>query len=58
MYCDNQSVTENATISELTLSMKLNAICHHKVRESVACVWIRIAWIKFENDLAYLFTKS
>ena len=36
MYCDNESVTKNATIPELTFLKKHNAICYHKVRESVA----------------------
>ena len=33
VYCDNQSVTKNATVSASTLSKKHNSICYHKVRE-------------------------
>ena len=57
VYCDNQSVTKNATVPASTLSKKHNSICYHKVRESVASGWISIAWIKSQDNLADLFTK-
>ena len=57
MYCDNESVTKNALVPESTLSKKHNAICFHKVRESVAAGWIQVGWIKSEKNLADLFTK-
>ena len=57
MYCDNESVTKNASVPESTLSKKHNAICFHKVRESVAAGWIQVGWIKSEKNLADLFTK-
>ena len=57
MFCDNQSVTKNASVPKSTLSKKDNAICYHKVRESVAAGWIQVGWIRSENNLADLFTK-
>mmetsp|Transcript_19703 Transcript_19703/g.30274 ORF Transcript_19703/g.30274 Transcript_19703/m.30274 type:complete len:95 (+) Transcript_19703:100-384(+) len=57
MYCDNESVPKNATVPESTLSKKHNAICYHKVRESMAAGWIQVGWIKSEKNLADLFTK-
>mmetsp|Transcript_4611 Transcript_4611/g.6998 ORF Transcript_4611/g.6998 Transcript_4611/m.6998 type:complete len:89 (+) Transcript_4611:2-268(+) len=57
MYCDNESVKKNASVPESTLSKKHDAICYHKVRESVAAGWIRIGWIQSEKNLADLFTK-
>ena len=57
VYCDNQSVTKNATVPASTLSKKHNSICYHKVGECVASGWISIAWIKSQNNLADLFTK-
>ena len=57
MYCDNESVTKNASVPESTLSKKHNSICYHKVRESVAAGWIQVGWIRSENNLADLFTK-
>ena len=47
----------NTTVPESTLSKKHNAICYHKVRESVAAGWIEVGWIKSESNLADLFTK-
>ena len=57
MYCDNESVTKNASIPISTMSKKHDAICYHKIRESVVAGWLQIAWIKSENNLADLFTK-
>ena len=57
MFCDNESVTKNASVPESTLSKKHNAICYNKVRESVAAGWIQVGWIRSENNLADLFTK-
>ena len=57
MFCENESVTKNASVPESTLSKKHNAICYHKVRERVAAGWIQVGWIRSENNLADLFTK-
>ena len=32
VYCDNQSVTKNATVPASTLSKKHNLICYHKIK--------------------------
>jgi hypothetical protein len=60
VYCDNQSVNPNPNSSskpEQTLQKKHNAICFHKVRESVAAGMIRVAKIDEKENLADLFTK-
>ena len=57
VFCDNQSVTNNASIPTSLLSKKHNAISYHKVRECVASGWLRVGWIQSKNNLADLFTK-
>ena len=39
------------------LNKKHNAICYHKVRECVASGWLRVGWVKSQENLADLFTK-
>ena len=55
IYCDNQSMTKNATVPASTISH--NSICYRYVRESVASGWNNIALIKSQDNLADLFTK-
>ena len=57
VFCDNQSVTKNVSIPSSQLNKKHNAICYHKVRESVASGWLRVGWIESKENLADLFTK-
>ena len=57
VMCDNQSVQKNVSIPTSQLGKKHNAICYHKVRESVAAGWIRVGWVESKNNLADLFTK-
>ena len=36
VFCDNESVYNNATFAELTLKKKHNLICFHRVSECAA----------------------
>ena len=58
VYCDNESVTKNASNPESTLSKKHNSICYHRVREAAAAMMIRVAWLSGVYNYADLFTKS
>jgi hypothetical protein len=57
VYCDNQSVVESSSLPQRTLQKKHDAICFHKVRESVVMGMIRVAKIAGTENLADLFTK-
>jgi hypothetical protein len=57
VYCDNQSVVDSSSKPERTLQKKHNAICFHKVRESVAAGMIQVAKIDGKENLADLSTK-
>jgi hypothetical protein len=58
VFSDNQSVVTNSTIPTSTLNKKHNSICYHRVRESVAAKWIRIAKEDTHTNLSDLFTKT
>jgi hypothetical protein len=58
IFCDNQSVTKNASIPTSVLSKKHNAICYHKVREAQASGAQRVAWIQGEYNQADILTKT
>jgi hypothetical protein len=57
MFCDNMSVVNNTTAPESMLKKKSNSIAYHAVRESVAMGELLIAYIKSEENLAYVMTK-
>ena len=57
-FCDNQSVTNNASIPHSVLNKRHNAICYHRVREAQAANIIRVAWINGEYNQADLSTKT
>jgi hypothetical protein len=57
VYCDNDSVCNNATKPESTLKKKHNAIAYHRVREAVAAGMIRIAWEPSDTNIADMLTK-
>ena len=57
VFADNMSVITNSTVPSSTISKKHNAICYHRVRESVAAGVIRIAWVHSSKNLADLLTK-
>ena len=58
VFCDNESVFKSATMPEVTLKKKHNAIAYHRLREAQAANIVRIAWEEGETNLADLLTKS
>ena len=58
VFCDNQSVTRNATLPQSVLNKRHNAICYHRVREAQASGIVRVAWIQGEYNQADLATKT
>ena len=57
VFCDNEAVFKNTTISESTLKKKHNSICYHHCREVVAARVMRVAKEGMLTNLADLFTK-
>ena len=57
VYCDNESVVNNPSKVESTLSKKHNSVVYHYVRNAVAASFITVAWISSEDNLADTFTK-
>mmetsp|Transcript_12139 Transcript_12139/g.17505 ORF Transcript_12139/g.17505 Transcript_12139/m.17505 type:complete len:474 (-) Transcript_12139:35-1456(-) len=58
VFCDNKSVVQNVTDPASTLSKKHNAICYHKVRESVAAGVQHIAFERGMYNVADFLTKN
>ena len=58
VFCDNQSVVTNSSDALSKLNKKHNSIAFHRVRESCAGGWIRIAKVSSENNWADVLTKS
>jgi hypothetical protein len=58
MRVDNQSVVNNTTNPSSVLKKKSNAIAYHYVRENVAAGVILIVFIRSENNLADMLTKT
>jgi hypothetical protein len=58
MRVDNQSVVNNTTNPSSVLKKKSNAIAYHYVRENVAAGILLIAYIRSENNLADMLTKT
>ena len=57
VYCDNEAVTKNCSIPELTLKKKHHSIAYHRNREAVAAGTVRVAKEDTETNLADLLTK-
>ena len=57
VFCDNESITKNASVPESVLNKKHNSICYHRVRDAVASSAQRVAWIQGEYNQANLLTK-
>ena len=57
VFCDNEAVFKNTTISKSTLKKKHNSICYHRCREAVAARVMRVAKEGTLTNLADLFTK-
>jgi hypothetical protein len=58
VFCDNESVTTNASVPTSVLAKKHNSICYHRVREAQASGAQRVAWIRGEYNQADLLTKT
>ena len=57
VFCDNQSVFQNATVPESVIKKKHNSIAYHRTREAQAAGTVRIAWENGETNLADVLTK-
>jgi len=57
VYCDNQSVVNNATLPESVLSKKHNQICYHWVCKAVAAGIIWVAKEDSTTNLADILKK-
>ena len=57
MFCDNEAVYKNASMSESQLRKKHHSIAYHLIRESVASGATQIAKEDTETNLADLFSK-
>ena len=57
VYYDNAGVVKNASVPELMLSKKHNAINYHAVREAVVAGILRVGKEDGETNLADLLTK-
>jgi Reverse transcriptase (RNA-dependent DNA polymerase) len=56
-FCDNNSVIQNVTHPESTLSKKHNSIAYHKVRESVASEALRVYFERGKTNCSDVLTK-
>ncbi len=58
VFCDNQSVANNASVPTSMLNKKHNSICYHVVREAQASGAQRVAWISGDYNQADILTKT
>ena len=58
VFCDNESVYNNATFAESTLRKKHNSICFHRVRECVAAAILVAHKVDTNFNLSDILTKS
>ncbi len=57
VFCDNNDVVQNTSISESTLSKKHNAINYHIICKAVAAGIIRVGKEDTLTNIADVFTK-
>ena len=57
VFCDNESVYNNATRVSAQLRKKHNSICFHRVRENVASLVQMIYKVDSKYNLADILTK-
>ena len=57
IYGDNMSVIHNMQILVSTLWKKIDSICYHAIRESVAIGESLTAWVPTSENPNYLLTK-
>jgi hypothetical protein len=58
MLGDNMSVVLNTTVPSSVLNKKHNAIAFHHVREAIAARIMRFAYIKSEENVSDVLTKT
>ena len=58
MFIDNESVVKNSTIPESILKKKNTSVAYHRIRESVAAGWVRLAHVRGTANLADMLAKS
>ena len=58
VFFDNQSVTNNVTLSHSVLHKRQNTICYHRVHKEQSAEVIRVGWIQGEYNQYYLGTKT
>ena len=58
VFCNNEAVYKSANNPTATLNKKRNAICFHKVRETVAAGIMIVHKEDSESNLADILTKS
>ena len=56
-FCDNDSVVKNTTRPESPLRKKANSISYHKIRESIAALWIALTKEPGDSNVADILTK-
>jgi hypothetical protein len=57
VFCDNQGVVKNTSLTKSVLTKKHNAINYHAVREAVAAGVLEVIKEDTQTNLADLFTK-
>ena len=58
VFCDNEALYKSATFVETQIKKKHNAICFHKVRETVAAGIMIVHWEDGNSNLADILTKA
>ena len=57
VYCDNEAVVNNSSITELTLKKKNLSVCYHKTRECYVKGAVYIGYKPTETNFADVCTK-
>ena len=58
LFGDNKSVITSSTIPHSTLGKRWNALSYHRVHEAVAANIVRFEFLKSDQNVADIFTKS
>ena len=58
VFCDNQSMTKNATLPQSVPNKRHTEICYHRVCKAQASEVIRVVWIQGEYNQYDLGTKT
>jgi GTP cyclohydrolase II len=58
MLGDNMSVVLNTSVPSSVLKKKHNAIAYHRVREAIAAKVMRFAYVKSEENVSDILTRT